>query len=86
MTWPYIWDSEAPLVAGSSWAVAGSSFAHTVEDIAHCTEVPVEGTVNMAVKSVSEDYRTQHRNLRLDYSVARNLGKQRNRELQEQMV
>ena len=35
---------------------------------------------------VIRGYHIANRNLRLDYSVARNLGKQRNRELQEQMV
>ena len=51
MTWPYIWDSEAPLAAGSSWAVADSPFVHTVVGIAHYIEVSAEDTVNRAVKA-----------------------------------
>ncbi len=50
MTLPYIWDSEAPSVAGSSWAVVGSPFVHTVEGIVHYIEVIAGDTVNMAVK------------------------------------
>ena len=50
MTLPYIWDSEAPLAAGSSWAVAGSPFVHTAEGIVHYIEVTAEDTVNTAVK------------------------------------